>query len=50
VLAFDWANLAAAGAFVAGLAVGVLVTIRLAKVLAGYLIDLRKQNDDDDRR
>jgi len=36
VLAFDWANLAYAGAFVVGLLVGSIVTIRLAKVIADF--------------
>ena len=47
MLAFDWANLAAAGAFVAGLAAGSIITIRLAKVIAQYLTDLRKESDHD---
>ena len=47
MFAFDWANLAAAGAFVAGLAAGSIITIRLAKVLAQYLTDLRKETDRD---
>ena len=47
MVALDWANLAAAGAFVAGLAAGSIITIRLAKVIAVYLTDLRKESDHD---
>jgi hypothetical protein len=43
----DWTTLTAAGAFIAGVAVGVAGTIRVAKVVAAYLTDLRKESDHD---
>ena len=42
----DWANLGYAGTFVVGLLAGVIVTIRLAKVIAQYLVDLRRHDGD----
>ena len=47
MFAFDWTNLAAAGAFVAGVAAGSIITIRLAKVIAAYLTELRNENHHD---
>ena len=49
MLAFDWASLGLVGVFVVGAAFGVVMTLRLAKVLAQYLTDLRKGNDHDRR-
>lgn len=43
----DWSTLTVAGAFAAGAVVGVAATIRLAKVVAAYLTDLRKESDHD---
>jgi len=42
VLATEWANLTLAGAFLGGLAVGVLASLRMAKLLANYLIQLHR--------
>ncbi len=44
MLAFDWANLAYAGAFVAGALAGAVVTIRLAKTIAQFLADLKRKD------
>jgi hypothetical protein len=44
VLAFDWTNLAYAGAFVGGLLVGSLLTVRLARTLATFLADLKRKD------
>ena len=37
MLAVEWTNLGYAGTFLAGVLVGILVTIRLAKVLIDWL-------------
>lgn len=43
----EWQNLGYAGTFVVGLLAGVIVSIRLAKVIANYLIDLRRHDKND---
>ena len=40
MLATDWANLTIAGAFLGGLAVGVVASLRIIKLLGNYLIAL----------
>ena len=47
--AYDWSAVTAAGAFSVGLAAGAIITIRLAKVVAAYLTDLRRKESDHDR-
>jgi hypothetical protein len=47
VFGVQWQNLGYAGTFVVGLLAGVIVSIRLAKVIAGYLVDLRKRDRDE---
>ena len=42
MVATDWASLTLAGAFVAGLAAGVVASLWIAKVFAKYLIELRR--------
>ncbi len=46
MLALDWANLTLLGAFMVGLLVGVIVTIRLAKILAEFLRGERGKPND----
>jgi hypothetical protein len=45
VFAVEWSNLGYAGTFVVGILVGVVLAIRLAKVLAQFFGDLRDKRD-----
>lgn len=46
MLATDWTSLTAAGAFIAGLGVGILLTIRVGKFIAAFLSDIRKKEEE----
>ena len=46
MLAITWSDLVAGGFFIAGIGVGVIITIRVAKVVAGFLTDIRHKDDD----
>lgn len=46
MLAVTWANLGYAGAFIFGLLVGTIATIRLAKVIAEFFAGLRRHHDE----
>jgi len=49
MLAVSWADLAAGGAFLVGVGVGALITIRLAKVITAFLVDVsRRESRRDD--
>jgi hypothetical protein len=48
VQAFDWTNLGFAGAFVVGALAGAVVTIRLARVVAEMLRDIRRAERKDE--
>lgn len=48
MLGFDWTNLGFAGAFVVGALAGALVTIRLARVVADLLRDIRTREERKD--
>jgi hypothetical protein len=45
VAAVDWNVVTAAGAFILGASLGTLATIRIAKVVATFLTDLRDRHD-----
>jgi hypothetical protein len=46
VVAITWSDLVAGGFFIAGIGVGVIITMRVARVVAQFLTDLRKKEDD----
>jgi hypothetical protein len=47
VWAFDWASLGLVGTFAVGAAFGVVMTLRLAKVLAQFFTDQIRRHPDD---